>query len=111
MQAGKLRHRVTIESLVETQDGTTGAISRAWSTVATVWAAVEPLSGREFLAAQETQSQVTARIVIRHRSDVTTKMRIAIGADRYNIHGILPDKVSGREYLTLMVSRGVNDGQ
>lgn len=111
MQAGKLRHRVTIESLAETQDGTTGAISQAWSTVATVWAAIEPLSGREFLAAQETQSQIVARVVIRYRSDVTAKMRIAHGSELYNVHGVLPDKVSGREYLTLMVSRGVNDGQ
>ncbi len=111
MQAGKLRHRVTIESLAETQDGTTGAISTAWQAVASVWAAIEPLSGREFLAAQETQSQIVARVVIRYRSDVTAKMRIAHGSELYNVHGVLPDKVSGREYLTLMVSRGVNDGQ
>ncbi len=111
MQAGKLRHRVTIESLVETQDATTGAISTAWQAAASVWASIEPLSGREFLAAQETQSQIVARIVIRYRADVTTKMRVTHGSEIYNVHGVLPDKVSGREYLTLMVSRGVNDGQ
>lgn len=110
MQAGKLRHRVTIELLAETQDGTTGAISQAWSTVATVWAAIEPLSGREFLAAQANQAEVVARILIRYRDDVTAKMRVVHGARVYNIRAALPDKESGAEHLTLMVSEGVNDG-
>jgi SPP1 family predicted phage head-tail adaptor len=110
MQAGKLRHRVTIESLVETQDGTTGAISRAWSTVATVWAAIEPLSGREFIAAQGAQAEVVARILIRYRDDVVAKMRVVFGSKVYNIRAVLPDKESGTEHLTLMVSEGVNNG-
>lgn len=45
MQAGKLRHRVTLQGLVETQDPSTGAISKSWLDVATVWADVRFLSG------------------------------------------------------------------
>lgn len=110
MQAGRLRHRVTIQNRVETQDPTTGAIAVSWADVATVWAAVEPLSAREFIAAQAAQSQVSARITIRYRAGVTAAMRIVHGATLYNIEGVIPDNRSGREWLTLPVSAGVNDG-
>ena len=109
MEAGRLRHRVVIQSLAETQDGATGAITESWSTLATVWAAIEPLSGREFIAAAESGSEVVARIVMRHRSDVTAKMRIVDGSMTYNIQAVLPDLESGTEYMTLPVTQGRND--
>jgi SPP1 family predicted phage head-tail adaptor len=109
MEAGRLRHRVTIQSMTEAQDGTTGAITESWSAGDTTWASIEPLSGREYLAAQEMQSQIMARITIRHRT-VTAKMRVLHGSTVYNVHAVLPDKDSGTEYLTLMVSQGVNNG-
>jgi SPP1 family predicted phage head-tail adaptor len=110
MDAGRLRHRVTIQSVTETRDTSSGAISTSWADVATVWAAVEPLSGREFLAAQAGQSEVVARILIRYMAGVTAKMRVVHGARIYNIHAVLADKESGAEHLTLMVSEGVNNG-
>jgi len=110
MDAGRLRHRVTIQSVTETRDTSTGAIATSWADVATVWAAVEPLSGREFLAAQANQAEVVARILIRYRDDVTAKMRVLHGARVYNIRAALPDNESGAEHLTLMVSEGVNNG-
>lgn len=110
MEAGRLRHRVTIQSMTETQDGTTGAITETWSDVATVWAEIAPLSGREFVAARETQGQIDARVLIRYRSDVTAKMRLSAGGVYYDIHAVLPDPVSGTEHQTLLVSRGVNNG-
>lgn len=110
MDAGRLRHRVTIQSVTETRDTTTGAIATSWADVATVWAAVEPLSGREFLAAQANQAEVVARILIRYRDDVTAKMRVVAGSKVYNIRAVLPDKESGIDHLTLMVAEEVNDG-
>jgi SPP1 family predicted phage head-tail adaptor len=81
-----------------------------WTDVATVWASIEALSAREFIAAQAAQSEITARVVMRYRPGVEATMRLKHGADAYNIHGVLPDPDSGREWLTLPVSRGVNDG-
>jgi hypothetical protein len=37
-------------------------------------------------------------------------MRVNHNGTIYNIHGVLPDKKSGREYLTLACSTGANDG-
>lgn len=79
----------------------------SWSTFKTVWASIEPLSARDLIAAQAGQSKVSARIVIRYLSGLTPDMRISHGSDIYNIEGILSDKDSGLEYVTLPVSKGL----
>lgn len=110
MRIGKLRHRVTLQKVARVRDMATGGWRDAWVDHDKVWAGVEPLSAREFIAAQASQSEVTARIQIRYRSDVDATMRILYRGKVYNIHGVLADPTSGLEYLTLPVSEGVNDG-
>ncbi|SDF69755.1 phage head-tail adaptor, putative, SPP1 family [Onishia taeanensis] len=110
MQTGKLRHRVTIERPMRTQDPTTGEMVSGWSAVATVWASIDPLSAREFIAAQAGQSEISARIIIRHREGLDASMRVVQGTRIYNIQGVLADPKSGRHYITLPVSEGVTDG-
>jgi SPP1 family predicted phage head-tail adaptor len=110
MQAGKLRHHVSLQKPVKTQNPSTGAVVNSWQETAKLWAEVAPLSAREFVAAQATQSEVTTRITIRFRSDVTPKHRIVYAGKIYNIEGVLADDKSGRDYLTLPCSEGVNDG-
>lgn len=110
MQAGRLRHRVSLQRLQETRDPNTGAVITDWVELAKLWAEVAPLSAREFVASQAVQSRVTARITIRYREDITAKDRIVHRGQVYNIEGVLTDPVSGLEYITLPVSTGVNDG-
>ena len=110
MKAGTLRHRVTIQQPVSAQNPTTGAETVTWQYFAQVWASVEPVSVREFVAAKSGQSEVMARIVIRYRPGIDATMRILFRGAVYNIEGVLPDPKSGREYITLPVSMGVNDG-
>lgn len=107
--AGRLRHRVEIQQQVSTVDSS-GETSIEWETVDTVWAAVEPLSAREYIAAQQIGSQITTRITIRYRDDIVPSMRILHGSTIYNIQGVLADADSGIEYLTLPCSAGRNDG-
>lgn len=111
MRAGSLRHRVEIQRPDYVQDQNSGEMVRGW---ATAWdkvpCSIEPLSAREFIAASATQSQVTARIVIRYRPGVTSAMRVLHRDRIYAIEGVLADKGSGLEYLTLAVSEGVKDG-
>lgn len=109
LDSGKLRHRVSIERVSYVQDATTGAMVEAWAEIAKVWAAVEPLSAREFVQSAAGQSEVTARITIRTR-DILATDRIAYRGVVYNIRGVLPDKESGLEYITLPVGTGVNEG-
>ena len=110
MQAGKLRHRVVIQEPVNNQNTETGSIESSWQDVATIWADVYPLSAREFISAQSEQGEITTRITIRFRRNISNKNRILYEGKIFNIEGVLPDPVSGREYLTLPCSEGVNDG-
>lgn len=109
INAGNLRHRVVIQRPVIIQDQTNGAPITNWEDVATVWASIDPLSVRELIAAQKEDSKVSGRITIRYRSDINHTYRLyhAYKDAYYNIEGILSDKNSGLEYLTIPVSEGL----
>lgn len=111
MRAGKLRQRVMLQRNGPHQDPESGEIINGWADLTTkpVPCSVEPVSGREFIAGQATQNEVTARIVIRYRAGVSAAMRAVHCGITYNIEAVLPDPKSGREYLTLMVSGGLTD--
>ena len=112
MQSGKLRHRLSLQEQGQTQDPNTGQLVVKWQEVDKLWASVEPLSAREFIAAKTHQSQVSARIVIRAQDGINASQRLVdtrTGAV-YNIEGVLRDPKSGHHWMTLPVSEGVNDG-
>ena len=115
--AGRLRHRVRIEANVRQldsngdviQDQNTGEVFRVWTLLGEAWAAIEPFSGREFIQSQAVQSKVDTRIIIRRQNfTVNAAHRIVHGVITYNIEGVLWDKDSGLEYMTLPCSQGVN---
>ena len=112
MRAGRLRHRVAFQTPGLVQDPGTGEMLPGWETAwDKVPASVEPLSARDLIAAQAGQSEASARIVIRFRAGVLPTMRILHRGDIYDIKGPpMPDPVSGLEYLTILVAKGVNDG-
>jgi SPP1 family predicted phage head-tail adaptor len=102
---------VTIQEKISTQDATSGAVVTVWADKWTsIPASVEFLSARDLVAAQSVHSAVKARISIRYRDDISSDMRIIYRGKFYNIEGLLPDKESGLEYITLPVSEGVNNG-
>lgn len=72
MNIGKLRHKVTIHNLVETQSTLTGEMVQSWSTGASVWAAIEPLQGRELFQVQQYQAKIDTKITVRCSSDTTS---------------------------------------
>lgn len=104
--AGKLNHRISLESLETSQDSA-GDTVEDWIPQGDVWAEVVPVSAKEFVSAAAMQSKVVARITIRYREDVQANWRIQFRNRYYNIEGVLPDVVSGLEYLTLPVSYSI----
>ncbi len=102
MQAGQLRQRVTIQKDTPVQDGY-GQPVPVWSTHLTRWAAVEPLTGREYFTAQQTQAEVTTRIRVRWSSGhgITPKMRVSWSGRLFEIDSVL-EPVSARRELHLM---------
>lgn len=81
MITGRMRRRVTIQEKTVTR-GSTGEELVTWSTVATVWAAVEPLNGREYLESRQTQANVDTRVTIRYRSGMEPTMRLLTSDSR-----------------------------
>jgi SPP1 family predicted phage head-tail adaptor len=84
MKSGKLDRRIQIQQRVETQDSYGQAVI-SYSTIATVWAEVIPLSGRELFAAAQKYPEATMRIRVRFRTDVTEKHRIVFNSTNYDI--------------------------
>lgn len=105
--SGRLRHKVQLQENQITQNPNTGEMVSDWVTVADVWASVEPLSVREFIAASAEQSEVTGKMVMRYRDDVTAAWRVVFRGKWYAIKGVIPDADSGREHMTIMTGEGV----
>lgn len=104
--AYQLSRRVTLQAPLAGQDEYGEALA-GWADVATVWADVQDISGREFVAAGGTQNAVQTKITIRHRAGVASSMRVLDGPDIYNVEAVLGQD---RRSLTLMCSRGVSNG-
>jgi len=100
MNIGKLRHRVALQSFSDTADSYGEAIA-TYTTYATVWGSIEPLSGKELLNAQQQQAEVTIRIKIRYLSTVTEKDRVLFGDDVYEITSAI-NKDKRNEFLELL---------
>ncbi len=78
MRAGKLKHKVTVEEPREAR-GETGQVTTSFQPLATTWASIEPLSGRELIAADQAQSETTIRVRMRYLAGVTNECRIVHG--------------------------------
>lgn len=102
MNPGELRHRVTIQQPAE-NESSMGTVVEGWQPYATVWAAVEPLRGREYLQTLETHSELTARIRIRYLAGITPNMRVLYNNRIFNIVAVIDVDERHRE-LQLMCS-------
>lgn len=111
MKAGALRHRVRIDQIITTLDSD-GERVESWEDAFGILipAEIAPLSGREMIAAAATQSKVAARIMIRYRPGVAPSMRVVHRETSYGIEAVIPDRVSGVDYLTLLCAAGVAEG-
>lgn len=104
MRIGPLRHRVTIQQKSTVQDAA-GEESRAYSNIVTmpnVWANVRPLGGQErFVSGAEQQiAELTHRVEMRYRSDLTNELAILWEGRHLDIESI-EDPSGKRQYLVL----------
>ena len=111
MLAPKLRHRITIERMVETQDPNTGAITEAWTVFeGDVPADVLPMSSGEVLKAGAAQSTARYRFVIRYLPGLVGKMRVVHEGLYFNIIGEPIPDATLRRHMTLVAEAGLRDG-
>jgi len=88
VRLGKLRHRISIEPVAETQGSDRSSIE-SWLTYATVQASIESMSGREYSDAQTTQADITHRIYLRYVSGVIPKMRVKYGTRIFDVLSVI----------------------
>ena len=87
MTIGAMRQRVTLQQESQTADGA-GGYALNWTDVATVWAEIEPMSGREIRFARRLEARLSHVIALRYRSDITTAMRVSYDGRLFNIRAI-----------------------
>lgn len=112
LDAGKLRHRVVVQRYAgQTDDyGDMGRQEdKNWRTVCILWAAVDPISGKEFYAAEQAQSEVTHKVRTRYRGGIRPGMRLLLGQRRLYIRSVI-DWEERHESLLLMAQE-VNGGE
>lgn len=91
--AGQLRHRVTIQERVANE--TDGADNPYYRSIQSVWASVEPLSGRELFNAQQVQAQVSHLVRVRANSEVQPNRRFLFNDRKLNIDRVLNNDERG----------------
>ncbi len=91
---------MTVERFASYQDEI-GQPVTAWALLYTVWAAVEPQAGREFVAAGAAQSQLTTKIRIRWRAGITSADRVSHDGRVYDVQSVIDYKSAHREVVLM----------
>lgn len=90
MRAGPLRHVIDVQSPlpVTANSGATAPAFDEQTPYAQLYAAIEPLRGREAVSADGMASIATHKITTRYRAGITTDMRIKFGTRYFGIESI-----------------------
>ena len=108
-----MNRRITLQRPSNAQDSF-GAVQSIWIDVATVWADIQPLSGRELENARRMASEVSHQITLRYQTLFTDTRTVAAYRARYkgrvfNLHAALNED-EANVLITLLASEGLNDG-
>ena len=99
MRAGRLRHRLTVQTRTDTRDST-GAVTSTWTDARTVWAAIDPLRGEERFNAGQVKPVIDTKVTLRGHIVVNPKMRFVDQLDGqiYDIDSAI--KLNNRQIMT-----------
>ncbi|WP_434619201.1 phage head closure protein [Azospirillum sp. B2RO_4] len=103
--AGDLDQRIQIEAKTRVPDEGGGSVE-AWALVATVWAKVWPVSGRERAEARQVESATMMRFKVRHRDGLDAGMRIVWRGRTHNIR-FIADAGRREAFMTIDAEAGV----
>lgn len=106
IQAGRLRHRITINKPVPGTPDSYGGVQNTWQSVGTFWASIESLSGREFEVAKSYAATVSHRIVMRYAPGILPTYQVIYGTRIFNVNGVLNVEERNRQ-LTLFCTEQI----
>ena len=113
ISAGMLTRRIKIQRPSTIKDSA-GAPCRTWLDVTTVWADIQPLSGKEAVIANRISAELSHQIIVRYQSlfenpQQVAQMRVLYKARIFNIHSALNED-ERRTQIILLASEGLDDG-
>lgn len=113
MAAGDLSHRVQFQRANTTKDNL-GAPQRTWVDLATVWADIQSLTGRDLVVAQRISNEISHQITVRYQAifsdpKIVSTYRCLYRSRVFQIHAALNE---GEQdvFVTLYASEGIDDG-
>ena len=114
MDIGRFDKRITLQSRSATLDAYGQQID-SWSDIATVWANVKPIGGREKLKAIQVDSILSHTVAIRYNASfmpprTVDAWRIVYNGRLFNIMAAM-DLNEERKYIIFDCSEGSIDGQ
>ena len=105
MRTGSLNKRITVQSYTPTGNAI-GEPIKSWSTYATRWAAIEPLLGREYWAAQQVVAENSVRFRLRYDATtaaITPKMRVSYDGRLFDIQSVVNVREQNIEIVLMTV--------
>jgi len=85
MNAGQLRHFVTIEVPTVVSTGIRGQDQLAYTELGSVWADIEPLQGKKLEISRQLVATATHQITTRHLPGVVPEARVLFGQRMFQI--------------------------
>lgn len=107
---GRLNKRITFLAISQTIDGI-GQTIQEYQKIKTVWASVEPASGKEFFEAQRIKNELTYKIFTRYIEGITEDMLIQYKNKIFLIESIINKKERNEllEFLCIEKKVGKNE--
>lgn len=105
LKSGDMDHLATVQTPTESTNSI-GEPELTWSTFATRWIAILPLSGAEAINAMANEAVVTHRVRMRYTSGLKPKMRLVSDGRTFEIMSAV--ERGRREEHELMVSEVVD---
>lgn len=100
MKIGKLRHRITLQTLSEVPNADYG-IERTYTDVKALWALIDPLKGTVYFDTKQIEEGITHRIYIRNYPELTTEHWILHETRRFRIRSVR-DIMERDRYIELL---------
>lgn len=106
---GKLNKRATIQTYTATGDGM-GGNTIAWSSGESVYCDIMPLNGAEVLRYGAVDSDISHKVTMRYRANLSNQNRFVYDGRYFNIRTVI-DKGEDAQFIELLcaeVSNGTN---
>lgn len=88
LNAAELKHRIEFQKTTQTSDGA-GGWTESWTTIATVWAKIEPVKSYERFIAMQTETYTTHKITCRYNANITTAKRALFNGRLFDVTGVI----------------------